>query len=254
MTRSRSPFIYILLVAIVCFAAGVASVLLRDDIIQTQPSATSTSSNDTTSETGISTPSARQISIILFGVDDLSGDKPELQAIWFASFEPPSKSIHLLGISVDADVGDGKGNFQDRFTLFEPPDYGADFLTSLASVAPYPVQGFIVLDEEGFARLIDYVGGVTLDDQELSGSAAVGALSLLHEQPLASLRMQARLVSSLTENAASIGSTPELTPLTSLVPVHAYTSPSPYQLASLGSQLLPLDPAMVTIEIQPSYP
>jgi hypothetical protein len=254
MTRSRSPLIYILLVAIVCFAAGVASVLLRDDIIQPRPTATSTIQQDPASENAAPTASARQVSIVLLGVDDLSRERPDLRAIWFASFEPPDRSIHLLGTSVESEIGDGKGTFHEGFNLFEPPDYGAEFLTSLAAVAPYPIQGFIVLDEEGFAKLIDYVGGVTLDNQELSGTAAVGALSLLRDQPLASLRMQAKLIGSLTENAASIGSTPELTALTSLVPDHAYTSPSPYQLASLGSQLLPIDPAVVTIEIQPANP
>jgi anionic cell wall polymer biosynthesis LytR-Cps2A-Psr (LCP) family protein len=251
MTRSRSSLIYILIVAIVCFAAGVASVLLRDDFSRPRPATASMTSADEPSPGSVSTSSPRQVSIVLLGVDDLSKEEPKLQAVWFASFEPPDKRIHLLGIPVDTLQKDGQNTLQQSFSLFEPPDFGANFLTSVATFAPYPIQGFIVLDEEGFAELIDYIGGVTLDSQELNGTAAIGALSLLKEQPIASLRMQARIIHSLTENAASIGSTPELTSLTSLVPEHAYTSPSPYQLASLGSQLLPVDPELVTIEIPP---
>ncbi len=249
MTRSRSSFIYILLVAIVCFAAGVASVLLRDDFIQPRPTAPTIIPEKAAAQELVPTSSERQVSIVLFGVDDLSKEQPELQALWFASFEPPGKAIHLLGVPIDSTQGGSKQTIKDNFTLFDPPDFGAELLTDLSSYAPYPIQGFIVLDEQGFSGLIDYIGGVTLDGQDLNGSAAVGALSLVNEQPLASLRMQARLIASLTENAATIGSTPELTPLTSLVPDHAYTSPSPYQLASLGSQLLPIDPENVTIEI-----
>jgi hypothetical protein len=252
MTRSRSSFIYILLVAIVCFVAGMASVLLRDDLFQPRSNPPIATPLNQTDEAVKPTSSARQITIVLFGVDELTKERPELQAIWFASFEPPDKTIHLFGISVDNPLDEGDRTLSESFTLFEPPDFGASFLTSIAKYAPHPIQGFVVLDEEGFADLIDYIGGVTLNDQRLNGTAAVGALSLVKDQPLASLRMQARIVSSLTENATSIGGTPELTPLTSLVPDHAYTSPSPYQLASLGSQLLPIDPSMVTIEVQPT--
>ncbi|MGD2162073.1 MAG: hypothetical protein PVH60_06310 [Anaerolineales bacterium] len=227
----------------------MASVLLRDDWIQPRsdtPIPTFRNQQDVEIEP---TSSERQITIVLFGVDEITSSKPELQAIWFASFEPPDKSIHLLGIAVDTPLDENKGTLKENFTLFEPPDFGAGFLTSLSRYAPHPIQGFVVLDEEGFADVIDYVGGVTLDSQELNGTAAVGALSLVKAQPLASLRMQARIMSSLAQNAALIGSTPELTPLTRLIPDHAYTSPSPYQLASLGSQLLPIDPSNVTIEI-----
>jgi hypothetical protein len=250
MNRSRSSFIYILLVAIVCFAAGMASVILRDDWVQPRINTTAPPLQIQPTENVEPTSSARQITIVLFGVDDISSQRPQLEALWFASFEPPDKGVHLLGISVDTPLGEGKQTLKDNFSLFEPPDFGAGLLTSLAEYAPHPIQGFIVLDEEGFAKLIDYIGGVTLDNQKLNGTAAVGALSLLKQEPLASLRMQARIMNSLTENAALIGSTPELTPLTSLVPDHAYTSPSPYQLASIGSQLLPIDPSKVTIEIQ----
>lgn len=251
MTRSRSSFIYIFIVAIVCFAAGVASVLLRDDVFQSQPTTASTTPAGESDPAIGPSPSARQVSIVLLGVDDLSKEEPELQALWFANFEPPDKRIHMLGISVGTLPPNSQKSLQESFSLFEPPDFGANFLSSIAAFAPYPIQGFIVLDEEGFADLIDYIGGVTLENQELNGAAAIGALSLLKEQPLASLRMQARLIHSLTENAALIGGTPELTSLTSLVPDHAYTSPSPYQLASLGSQLLPINPELVTIEILP---
>ncbi|MDF1499519.1 MAG: hypothetical protein P1P76_03510 [Anaerolineales bacterium] len=250
MTRNRSSAIYILLVAIVCFAAGVASVLLRDDFSRSRPD------NSSSTPTGLPVQetqapfSEKQITVVIFGVDDLSLKEPQLQALWLASFEPPDKEVHLLGVPVTMTLDGGKASLQERFSLFEPPDYGASFLTSLAELAPYPIHGFVVLDEEGFAVLIDYVGGVILDSQDLNGAAAIGALTLLKDQPLASLRMQARLLTSLTESAASIGRTPELTLLTSLVPEHAYTSPSPYQLASIASQLLPIDPARITIEIQ----
>ena len=251
MTRSRSSIVYILLVAVVCFAAGMASVLLRDDIFQSRPSPESPTLQNVDLQTPEATPTARQISIVLLGVDDLSKEKPVLRALWFASFSPPERQIDLLGIPVDTPLDGGRETIQESFSLFEPPDFGANFLAAITPYAPYPIQGFVVLDEEGFAELIDYVGGVMLDNQELSGRAAVGALSLLKDQPIASLRMQARLISSLTENAASIGTTPELTSLTALVPDHAYTSPSPYQLASLGSQLLPIDPQFVNVDILP---
>ncbi len=45
--------------------------------------------------------------------------------------------------------------------MFDPPDYGANFIRALGKYSASPILGWVVLDQVGFARLIDYLGGFT---------------------------------------------------------------------------------------------
>jgi len=98
------------------------------------------------------------------------------------------------------------------------------------------------------------VGGFSLDDQSYDGASAIGTLRLLADQPLIALKLQAQILRALSVKAPDLGKTPELTPLTLLLPEHAYTSPSPAQLATLASPLLPLQADFIVISIYKTTP
>ncbi len=189
------------------------------------------------------------VSILVLGVDEIKQDKPKILSIWFISFQPPDKKIHLLGIPTDLLLPDTEIPLSEAFSLWEAPDYGADFITAMDHFSPHPIFGIAVLDEEGFSALIDYLGGFSLDDQSYDGVSAIGTLRLLENQPLIALKLQAQILRALSVKVPDLGKTPELTPLTLLLPEHAYTSPSPAQLATLASPLLPLQADLIEITI-----
>jgi len=250
--RSRLPVVLFVLMMLVCFAAGAISVFLQGEETR------DTSSLSTPFESIEIAPTAPirsgAVSILVLGVDEIKQDKPKLLSVWFISFHPPGKKIHLLGLPVDLLLPDTEIPLSEAFSLWEAPDYGADFITAMDDFSPHPIFGIAVLDEEGYSALIDYLGGFSLDDQIYDGASAIGTLRLLEDQPLIALKLQAQILRALSLKVPDLGKTPELTPLTLLLPENAYTSPSPAQLATLASPLLPLHTDSIEISIFETTP
>jgi hypothetical protein len=249
--RIKSPATYIILLVLVCFAAGIMSVVLRPDQLLdglfglATPVPTPTDKNfeqELPNEIDDG-----KITILIMGVDHIANPEGKLLAVWLLTFTPGGKHLSLLGLPLDLPIAEDQPSIEEAFDLWDPPEYGAGFINQLSAFAPSPIHGFVALDEHGFAVLLDYFGGVNLDDQHLEGSSVIGSLRLTYENPQASLRLQTRILESLRNRVNQIGTTPELTPLTSLSPIHAYTSPSPPELATLAIPLLPLFPENITI-------
>ncbi len=244
--RSRLPVVLFVLMMLVCFAAGAIGVLLQDEERDTSSQSTPFESIELAPTTPIRSGA---VSILVLGVDEIKHDKPKLLSIWIISFHPPDKEIRLLGIPTDLQLPNTETPLSEAFSLWEAPDYGADFIAAMDYFSPHPIFGIAVLDEEGFSALIDYLGGFSLDDQMYDGASAVGTLRLLEDQPLVALKLQAQILRALSVKAPDLGKTPELTTLTLLLPENAYTSPSPAQLATLASPLLPLQADFIEISI-----
>jgi anionic cell wall polymer biosynthesis LytR-Cps2A-Psr (LCP) family protein len=175
---------------LVCFAAGAISVLLQGEEQDTIPQSTPFESIEIAPTAPIQSGA---VSILVLGVDEIKQDKPKILSIWFISFQPPDKKIQLLGIPTDLLLPDTDIPLSEAFSLWEAPDYGADFITAMDHFSPNPISGIAVLDEQGFSALIDYLGGFSLDNQSYDGASAIGTLRLLENQPLIALKLQALL-------------------------------------------------------------
>lgn len=250
--RSRLPVVLFVLMMLVCFAAGAISVLLQgEETRDTSPQSTPIESIEIAPTAPIRSGA---VSILVLGVDEIKNEKPKLLSVWFISFHPPDKKIHLLGMPTDFLLPDTEIPLSEAFSIWEAPDYGADFIAAMDNFSPHPIFGIAVLDEEGYSTLIDYLGGFSLDDQIYDGASAIGTLRLLEDQPLVALKLQAQILRALSVKVPDLGATPELTPLTLLLPENAYTSPSPAQLATLASPLLPLQADLIEISILETTP
>jgi hypothetical protein len=249
--RTKTSATYIILLVLVCFAAGVLSIVLRPDqlldglLSLATPAQTPT---DEAIEEDLPIEIDNElITILIMGVDHIADPEGKLLAVWLLTFKPGEKHLAFLGLPLDLPLSEDQPSLGESFDLWDPPEYGAGFINQLSVFAPSPIRGFVALDEHGFAALLDYFGGVDLDNQLLTGSSVIGSLRLTYGNPLAALKLQARVLESLRNRVGQIGVTPELTPLTSLSPIHAYTSPSPPELATLAIPLLPLEPENITI-------
>ena len=247
--RSRSSLGLIFPLLLVCFTAGVLSVVLKPPspepaLIGVTPSYTTNSAPLASTEFADS-----RSTVLILGVDSLN-DPPaaSLQTAWLITFGSREQPIQLFGLPYDALLPDGK-TLRGSFSIFDPPDFGAAFISALASYTSHPILGWVVLDQVGFARLVDYLGGFSLGDQGYDGNRTIGALNLLLDRPQESLKLQARILQALVERAPALGRTPEVTSLTTLVPEHAYTSPAAPQLTTLAIPLLPIDPSRVEITL-----
>lgn len=253
--RIKSSATYILLLVFVCFTAGAISVILKPEQVLQDLFASATRTPTTKEEIIEPAPQAsldeERITILVLGVDHIADPEGKLLAVWLLTFTPGDPGLHLLGLPLDLPVVEGGPTLAQAFNLWQPPEYGARFIQQLGAFAPAPIYGWVALDEHGFATLLDYFAGVDLDDQHLAGSSVIGSLRLTYGNPQASLRLQAQVLEGLRSRVGLLGSTPELTPLTALSPIHAYTSPSPPELATMAIPLLPLDPVMISIRIWP---
>ena len=243
--RNRSSLALIIPLLIVCFAAGVLSVLLKPPPEDSRPAAVTPFSTSPF----IATPTRiARSTIIVFGVDSFDGSASgTLLSTWLISFGSRDGQIELTGIPFDAPLPDGR-TLREAFSLFEPPDYGAQFIASLAAFTPNPIQGFVVLDRIGFASVVDYLGGFSLGDQTYDGARTLVALSLMEDNAQESLKLQAQILQAMADAAPALGRTPEVTSLTTLVPEHAFSSPAAAQLATMVIPLLPIDSDRVVIE------
>ena len=256
--RMKTPAMYLILLILVCFVAGVLSILIRPDqlraLVATSINPERTLPPNTSTDVPDESVTDGEITILVLGVDHIADPEGKLLAVWLLSFNSQDKQLNLLGLPLDLPISVDQPSLGEAFDLWIPPEYGASFIHSLSALAPSPIQGLAVLDEQGFAVLLDYFGGVDLDDQHLDGSSVIGSLRLTYENPQAALRLQARVLESLKLKVQSLGTTPELTMLTSLSPIHAYTSPSPPELTTLAIPLLPLNPELISIATWPINP
>jgi hypothetical protein len=188
-----------------------------------------------------------QTTILILGVDRF-GQPPALRAIWFATFRPPGRSVFLYGLPTNAPIAG-----QDIVTLSALFSWSADlgvdplFLDTLARTVPLQPDATVLMDETAFADLIDYLGGVDLNGTTFSGNEILGFLSLVVQEPEASLTSQSRLIEAMVQRLPALGALPDVSPLLGLVPDHAHLSLPASQLLGMVSPLLPVDPAEIHV-------
>ena len=231
----RAQLKLLLLVVMVGFVLGLLSVLLGQ--IETGGARTPTP------QAGLG-----QTTILILGVDRFD-QPPTLRAIWFATFRPPGRSVFLYGLPTNAPIA-GEDVVTLNALFAWSADTGVDplFLDMLTRTVPLQPDATVLMDDAAFAGLIDYLGGVDLNGTTFSGNEVLGFLSLVVEEPEASLASQSRLIEAMTQRLPDLGAAPEVTPLLGLVPDHAHLSLPVDQLLGMLSPLLPVDPAEIHVD------
>jgi hypothetical protein len=239
--RSISFRTVLIAAAVGFFALGVVTTLVRPRSTDTFSHATATPRLRVTQRSA----DVPQVTFLILGVDDL-GAGGELQAAWLASFRPPGKELFLFGFPTDHRLEDGKSL---RESYAEAPDEPQ----ALASLTSLPVDAVVVLDAEGFAALIDFLGGVPSGETTIDGAAALNVLALLKDEPAASLLAQARLLEALSARAERVQPGTDLQPMIELVPDHAWASVPPGQLLTMVAPYLPFVGERIHVAL-PSVP
>jgi len=239
--RSISFRAVLIVAAIGFFALGLVSTLMRP--AGGPPDALPTPESELPPTPAVGAP---QITVLILGVDSLQAEDPNLVAVWLASFRPPGKEVFLFGFPLDHPLRRG-GTLSETFSWSGEPS--SEFLASLNSVAPLPLDAVVALDSEGFATLIDFLGGVPTGEATVGGAAALNILDLLRGDPAASLLAQARLLEALATQVRVVQPGTDLQPLMALVPGHAYLSVSVDAGLTLIAPYLPLEPGRIHLSL-----
>lgn len=241
--RSISFRTILIAAAVGFFALGVVSTLLRPR--SPSPASTVTPAvNARATSPSVGTP---QVTVLILGVDSYGTENSELLAVWLASFRPPGKELFLFGFPTNQALADGS-------TLRQAYAAGAESAQALQSVTSLPLDAVVVLDAEGFAALIDFLGGVPSGEATVDGAAAVNVLALLRDDPTASLLAQARLVEALSGRAAAVQPGTDLQPLLALVPDHAFVNIPAEQVLTMIAPYLPFVSDRIHVSLPAAAP
>jgi len=244
----RPNLLLLFALAIICFALGLLSSRLRGPL-SLPGSKTAPSIAPTEPAPVLASAPADQRIILVVGINSLE-EPSQLRCVWYVTYRTPGRNLFLLGLPVDL-VPD-QNSAKDLRTMFEwsaERGLGAPFLAGLRQVIPFDTDAVILLDDDGFASLVDYVGGLELNGTRLEGPDVKALQTLLAADPEASLSTQAEILKALAARASIIGNTPDLTPLIALLPKHAWVSRTVSELVALAAPLLPLDPNLIHIDV-----
>jgi hypothetical protein len=239
--RPRLPLSLVILLLVFCFGLGMASALLARGSEERAPAS------------ALPSPHEEQVNILVIGVDDLANSGTALTALWLASFEPPGRELFVTGISIHAPAPSLDGApLSGAFAWASDSGPSTAFLAALHSLAPLEPDAVITLDRVGFAAVVDYLGGVELNGALLDGAQVTAVLELLEEDANASVAGQRGVLQSMVARAEALGDAPDISPLTRLIPDHAWISVPLSELVAQTAPLLPLDAASVHFDLYPS--
>jgi len=235
--RTSKPLIPI--IAFVCFMLGILSVWLKSPATHSQDVPSAPNSTN------------RQTTLLILGVDDISrNNDAKLLAIWYGAFQLPEKDIFLLGLPISSENNRDAENSPDNlFTFNERTGVSIEFLNLLQSRTALTPDAIIVLDSYAFSQVVDYMGGVKYNDGHLDGIQVIAMIDFLKNDPNALLSIQQQLLMALSQQADTVGDTPDLTALTSLIPENAYISTELSVLLTRTIPLLPISPESIFIDV-----
>jgi hypothetical protein len=239
--RKKPPAITFLFIILVCFVVGFLSALLRGANREGSDQGTAVVEPNAVAD---GSPAAQQsdlTSVLILGVDEIESENTALRAVWLATYEESGEAISLYGFPVDAQIGSTSSSpLKELFRWSQEDGVSPLFLSVMQQVPQGELEAVIVLDEDGFSAVIDFMGGVVLSGERLNGDAVLGVLRLLNDDPDTSLSIQVHILEAMVTQASYLEDTLELTPLIALVPEHAYTSQPTDHLFAILARLLPL--------------
>jgi anionic cell wall polymer biosynthesis LytR-Cps2A-Psr (LCP) family protein len=237
--KKESSHIPLLSIAIFFFVVGAISVLLNlsDQNDQEIPNSASALDSNTSQRTAL-----------IIGVDRLDQTEPQLLSVWLAMFHFPSKEIVLSGFPTDFEATAASHPLSDLFMFNHETGVSGNFISAIQNFVGLEVDVVLVLDEVGFASLIDFLDGITLTGNYMDGPTVISALRVFYEDPLISLEAQGKVLRALANRVGTLGESPNLTPLFNLIPNHAYTSEPPSVIAVSFGLLLPLHSEAIQIQ------
>lgn len=191
--------------------------------------------------------------ILILGVDDLQSHPATLVAVWLANSRISNKEVLLIGYPIDAVAPLQGQSLQQLFRYNPEQGIAPGFIEAVQNLAVVSsIDLIVMLDEVMFASLVNYVGGVQLDDGWLSGQDCVAIQRLFYDDGSHLVRTQQRILQELRLQLNGIAGSFDITSLVLLSREHAFLPVDPAQLALWAAPFLPVDPKNIRVEIASS--
>lgn len=177
-----------------------------------------------------------------------SYSQPRLTSVWLLVYHPSVPRLFWIGI-YPADEQAGLTNMQALVQQFQvDPNLkpGEDFLAALQSQYQLNWNGILMLDESMLEQLIDSLGGITIDGQNLDGTQTIQMMAVPWEDPKAAINDQVELIHSICQRRDQLAANGvDMSPVANLLlpRLNVLSNPQAYlaQLTTLLTQTSPLN-------------
>ncbi len=239
-----------LILASVSFCIGLFTVVMGERTTASSGSSITALFKGESFSSWFSSSEDERTTILVLGVDRFDRPDPELQAVWIVTIHPTETEVLFSGVPTNLALDEAEA-VQLRSFFAWSPEAGVTppFIEALERALHIQVDTIVVLDERGFAALVDYLGGLPFEGGALSGDQVLALHTVFRDDPLGLVRLQASVLENIEPQVRKLGTAPDLEPLLALIPEHAQLSEHTAQFVLSVSHLLPLEEGQVRVEV-----
>lgn len=182
------------------------------------------------SNSPLPTPSNGQTNLLVIGVDRLKSRQPRLESIWLLGYFPDEPHITLIPVFPVSPATQPAHlrSLEENLRISEGGRPSPEMLKTLQGDHIW-WNSYVVIDEIAMIEIIDFLGGIQVNDQRMRGALAIGSFPLPQEDPAASLDGQTRLLRRICQQANLLLPSADLRKILHLIPDHIQTNADIFQ-------------------------
>lgn len=176
------------------------------------------------------TPSNGQTNLLVIGVDRLESRQPRLESIWLLGYFPDNPRVTLIPV-FPASPGTHPAYLRSLQESFRISEHGRPSPEMLKTLQKDHIwwNGYVIVDDIAMIEIIDFLGGIEVNDRRVKGALAISSFPLPQEDPSASLDGQTRLLDRICQQANLLLPSADLRKILNLIPDHIQTDADIFQ-------------------------
>ena len=173
-----------------------------------------------------SLPLDKQVSLLLILID--TAQKPQLMGVWWVALAPQAPITFIPVFPSTKEDATYTQELVSHYKLVKGKQQNRElnpaFLTHIKT-KDIPLDGYIVLDQSALEILVNFLGGINLDEHTLDGKQVVTRFVNPHIDPEAALIYQSGLWEQICQKAVFAGSSGIFEIVRPELAQHSITSP-----------------------------
>ena len=123
----------------------------------------------------VAIPNNDQFNILIIGVDDMNRSDAQLESIWLAAHVENSTHITLIPVFPSSENSDQNLILSDSFSIEQ--DIPSEAFWEEMRKENFWWKGYFISDKDSTIRVIDSLGGIEMQNQQLDGLQAVSSVT-----------------------------------------------------------------------------
>ena len=153
---------------------------------------------DSTIMPSVAIPDNDQFNLLIIGVDDMHRVDAQLESIWLAAHAQNSNHITLIPVFPSSEDPDQNMVLSDSFSIEH--DKPSEAFWDEMRKENFWWKGYFIGDKDSTIRLIDSLGGVNLQNQQMDGLQAVSSIKSWKDDPQIAIHQQGIFFESICDS------------------------------------------------------